>query len=49
MDLYAYLNIRNFGQIAKNNWIEIPRLMGYRLTEEEEPISRAEIKNLDQR
>lgn len=38
MDLYAYANIENLDEIAKRNGIEVPRLRGYRLMKDEEPI-----------
>lgn len=38
MDLYAYANIENLDEIAKANGIECPRLRGYRLMKDEEPI-----------
>lgn len=39
MDLYAYMQIDILERIAKVNGIEIPRLRGYRLMSEEEPLS----------
>ena len=39
MDLYAYGQIPLYENLAKDNHIEIPRLRGYRLMSEEEPIS----------
>lgn len=38
MDLGAYANIDDLDEIAKKNNIEVPRLRGYRLMKEEEPI-----------
>jgi hypothetical protein len=38
MDLYAYTNIERLENIAEKNNIDIPRLRGYRLMSEEEPI-----------
>lgn len=38
MDLVAYANIDYLDEIAKKNNIEVPRLRGYRLMKEEEPI-----------
>jgi len=38
MDLEAYINIKNFDDLAKANGIECPRLRGYRLMSEESPI-----------
>lgn len=43
MDLEAYINIEDLEQIAKENGIDIPRLRGYRLMKEEEPISQKKI------
>ena len=38
MDLWAYSNIENIEEIAKKNNIDCPRLRGYRLMKDEEPI-----------
>lgn len=38
MDLYAYTNIERLESLAEKNNIDIPRLRGYRLMSEEEPI-----------
>ena len=46
MDLGAYMNIEELDKIAKNNGIEIPRIRGYRLMENEEPLSKEEIKEI---
>lgn len=46
MDLGAYVQIEDLDQIAKENGIEIPRLRGYRLMKDEEPISQDEIKKI---
>lgn len=46
MDLGAYMNIEGLDKIAKNNGIEIPRIRGYRLMENEEPLSKEEIKEI---
>lgn len=46
MDLGAYMNIGELDKIAKNNGIEIPRIRGYRLMENEEPLSKEEIKEI---
>ena len=43
MDLYAYTQIESLAQIAKDNGIEVPRLRGYRLMKNEQPISKEEI------
>lgn len=44
MDLGAYAQIKNLEQIAKDNGIEIPRLRGYRLMKDEEPIPKEVIE-----
>lgn len=46
MDLLAYMQISNLEKIAKKNNIEIPRLRGYRLMKNEQPISEEEIARL---
>lgn len=46
MDLGAYMNMEELGKIAKNNGIEIPRIRGYRLMENEKPLSKEEIKEI---
>lgn len=46
MDLEAYINIEGLEQIAKENGIDIPRLRGYRLMKEEEPISQKKIDEM---
>lgn len=38
MDLYAYSNIERLEELVKSNNINCPRLRGYRLMSEEEPI-----------
>lgn len=38
MDLWAYSNIENLEELAKKNGIDCPRLRGYRLMKDEEPI-----------
>jgi hypothetical protein len=38
MDLEAYANIERLNSLAEKNNIKIPRLRGYRLMLEEEPI-----------
>lgn len=49
MDLGAYVQIEDLEKIAKDNNIEIPRLRGYRLMKDEEPISEEEIKDMMKR
>lgn len=49
MDLTAYMQIDDFEKIAKDNNIEIPRLRGYRLMKDEEPVSAEEIKDIMKR
>lgn len=46
MDLGAYTQIEDLEQIAKDNGIEIPRLRGYRLMKNEEPVSQDEINKM---
>lgn len=46
MDLYAYAQIEDLEEIAKKNGIDIPRLRGYRLMENEEPVSQDAIDKL---
>ena len=38
MDLLAYAQIDDLGEIARRNGIEVPRLRGYRLMKDEEPV-----------
>ena len=44
MDLGAYANIEKLSAIASANGIDVPRLRGYRLMAEEEPITKEEIE-----
>jgi hypothetical protein len=46
MDLAAYANIGNIDSIAKANGIEVPRLRGYRVMENEKPVTDEEIKEM---
>lgn len=46
MDLVAYANIEDLEQLAKDNGIDIPRLRGYRLMSEEEPVSQEKINRM---
>lgn len=46
MDLFAYIQINDLGKIAKDNGIIIPRLRGYRLMKDEEPVSQEEINKI---
>lgn len=46
MDLAAYMQIDDLEKIAKDNNIEVPRLRGYRLMKDEEPVSAEEIKKM---
>lgn len=39
MDLYAYAQINELHEIAEKNGIAVPRLRGYRLMSEEQPIN----------
>lgn len=47
MDLGAYINIDELDEIAKKNGIDVPRLRGYRLMKDEEPISEEEIREME--
>lgn len=44
MDLGAYANIVTLGNLAKENGIIVPRLRGYRLMSQEEPLTKSEIE-----
>lgn len=46
MDLAAYAQIEDLHEIAKANGIEVPRLRGYRLMKDEEPVSAEELNKL---
>ena len=46
MDLTAYMQIDDLEKIAKDNNIEVPRLRGYRLMKDEEPVSVEEMKKI---
>lgn len=46
MDLGAYVQIEELGEIAMNNGIDVPRLRGYRLMKDEEPVSKEEFDAL---
>lgn len=45
MDLGAYMQIDDLDEIAKDNGIEVPRLRGYSLMIDEEPVSQKEIND----
>lgn len=45
MDLGAYAKIEDIDNIAKANGIEVPRLRGYRLMKDEEPVNISEFVN----
>lgn len=47
MDLGAYAQIDNLDRIATDNGIKVPRLRGYRLMAEEEPVNLKEVVNKD--
>lgn len=47
MDLGAYVRIDELGEIAKKNGIDAPRLRGYRLMKDEEPVSEEEIREME--
>ena len=46
MDLGAYVQIDDLGKIARDNNIQVPRLRGYRLMKDAEPVSKEEIKRI---
>ena len=46
MDLTAYVQIDDLEKIAKDNNIEVPRLRGYRLMKDEEPVSAEELNRM---
>lgn len=46
MDLLAYTQIDDLSQIAKENNIVVPRLRGYRLMKNEQPMPDEELKSL---
>lgn len=46
MDLAAFVQIDDLDAIAKANGIEVPRLRGYRLMKDEQPISSEELRVL---
>ena len=46
MDLYAYTQINRLEDIAKTNGIDVPRLRGYRLMKDEQPVSEEVIQNI---
>ena len=43
MDLGAYVQIEDIEEIAKKNGIEVPRLRGYRLMKDEDPVNISEM------
>jgi len=47
MDLYAYAQIGNLEAIAKANGIDVPRLRGYRLMSEQEPLTTHEMLEIE--
>lgn len=46
MDLGAYINIDELDKIAVKNGIEVPRLRGYRLMKDEEPVTKQVIEEI---
>lgn len=48
MDLYAYASIGALDGVAKQNRISVPRLRGYRLMSQEEPVSKSDLDDLIQ-
>lgn len=49
MDIGAYAQIEDWATIAEENGIDIPRLRGYRLMFQEQPMTFEEIKDTEQR
>ena len=47
MDLYAYTQIGDLKSIAEANGIDVPRLRGYRLMSEEEPLTTEEMREIE--
>lgn len=47
MDLYAYAQIGNLEAIAAANGIDVPRLRGYRLMSEQEPLTTHEMLEIE--
>ncbi len=47
MDLGAYANIKTLEDIAMQNGIQVPRLRGYRLMQNEVPLFEDEIKEIE--
>lgn len=48
MDLTTYMQIDDLEKIAKDNNIKVPRLRGYRLMKDEEPVTKEQINKLMQ-
>ena len=48
MDLFAYSQIDDLHELAQKNGIYIPRLRGYRLMENEKPVTEEDIKKMIQ-
>lgn len=46
MDLGAYMQIENLDAVAKENGIEVPRLRGYRLMKNEDPVPQEAINKM---
>lgn len=46
MDLWAYMQIEELEGVAKDNNIDVPRLRGYRLMKDEEPMPQEEINKM---
>lgn len=49
MDIGAYLNIDNFGAVARKNGIEVPRERGYRYMKKESRISEEDIQTASEK
>ena len=47
MDLGAYANIDNLEELVARNGISVPRLRGYRLMADEEPLTKEEIAEIE--
>lgn len=46
MDLGAYVQIEELDKIVNTNGIRIPRVRGYRLMKDEEPVSKSDIEQM---
>ena len=48
MDLGAYVQIEDLGELAKLNGIYVPRLRGYRLMKDEKPLTKEEWREIQE-